>query len=63
MAELHLIGQILSACDFEEPTLFCKWSIQYGNTNTFETLIHSLDFDHNLYTLNLGDHQALIGNM
>ncbi|XP_031616405.1 B9 domain-containing protein 2 isoform X1 [Contarinia nasturtii] len=31
MAELHLIGQILSACDFEEPTLFCKWSIQYGS--------------------------------
>lgn len=33
MAELHLIGQILSACDFEEPTLFCKWSIQYGKKN------------------------------
>lgn len=31
MAELHIIGQIESACDFEEPTLFCKWSIQYGN--------------------------------
>lgn len=30
MAELHLIGQILSASDFEETTLFCKWSIQYG---------------------------------
>lgn len=33
MAELHLIGQILSASDFEEPSLFCKWSIQYGKEN------------------------------
>lgn len=30
MAELHLIGQILDARDFEEPNLFCKWSIQIG---------------------------------
>lgn len=30
MAELHIIGQILSACNFEEPNLFCKWSIQFG---------------------------------
>lgn len=30
MAELYLIGQILDAQDFEEPNLFCKWSIQTG---------------------------------
>lgn len=32
MAELHLIGEITNAIDFEEPNLFCKWSIQIGNT-------------------------------
>lgn len=32
MAELHIIGQILSACNFEEPNLFCKWSIQFGKS-------------------------------
>lgn len=31
MAELHIIGQILHGTNFEEPNLFCKWSIQYGN--------------------------------
>lgn len=30
MAELFVNGQILSARDFEEPTLFCKWSFQFG---------------------------------
>ncbi|XP_063706835.1 B9 domain-containing protein 2 [Culicoides brevitarsis] len=28
MAEIHLIGQVLDAIDFDEPNLFCKWSIQ-----------------------------------
>ncbi|XP_032592153.1 B9 domain-containing protein 2 [Drosophila grimshawi] len=31
MAEVHIIGQILKAVDFEEPHLFCKWSLQSGN--------------------------------
>lgn len=30
MAELHIIGQVLDAKHFEEPNLFCKWSIQTG---------------------------------
>ena len=30
MAELHIIGQLLHAIDFDEPNLFCKWSIQFG---------------------------------
>lgn len=30
MAELYIIGQILNAIEFEEPNLFCKWSIQCG---------------------------------
>lgn len=30
MAEIHIIGQILHAIDFEQPNLFCKWSIQFG---------------------------------
>lgn len=30
MAELHIIGQILNAIGFEEPNIFCKWSIQFG---------------------------------
>lgn len=30
MADLYIIGQILSASNFVEPNLFCKWSIQFG---------------------------------
>lgn len=30
MAELHLVGQLLSARDFDATQLFCKWSIQFG---------------------------------
>lgn len=30
MAELHLIGQLLSASDFAETQLFCRWSVQFG---------------------------------
>lgn len=30
MAELHLIGQLLSAVDFDEQQLFCKWSVHFG---------------------------------
>lgn len=30
MAELHIIGQILDARDFEEENLLCKWSFQIG---------------------------------
>ncbi|XP_055703399.1 B9 domain-containing protein 2 [Phlebotomus papatasi] len=32
MAELHIIGQILDARDFEEENLLCKWSFQIGST-------------------------------
>ncbi|CAD7083439.1 unnamed protein product [Hermetia illucens] len=32
MAELHIIGQIVKAIEFEEPKLFCKWSIQIGSS-------------------------------
>lgn len=35
MAELHIFGQILSATDFEEPNLYCKWSIQIGELYLF----------------------------
>lgn len=31
MAELHIIGQILDATDFEDGSLFTKWSIQTGS--------------------------------
>ncbi|XP_055903976.1 B9 domain-containing protein 2 [Eupeodes corollae] len=31
MAEVHIIGQILRAEDFEESHLFCKWSLQCGS--------------------------------
>ncbi|XP_030556133.1 B9 domain-containing protein 2 [Drosophila novamexicana] len=31
MAEVHIIGQILKAVDFDEPHLYCKWSLQSGN--------------------------------
>lgn len=34
MADLYIIGQILSASNFVEPNLFCKWSIQVGNNWT-----------------------------
>lgn len=30
MAELHIIGQIKSAKDFQQPNLFCKWSFHVG---------------------------------
>lgn len=30
MAEVHVIGQILKAVDFQEPHIFCKWSLQSG---------------------------------
>ncbi|XP_046801130.1 B9 domain-containing protein 2 isoform X2 [Lucilia cuprina] len=30
MAEVHIIGQILKAVDFQEPHIFCKWSLQSG---------------------------------
>ncbi|XP_024942931.1 tectonic-3 [Cephus cinctus] len=30
MAELHIIGQISSAKNFEQPHLFCKWSFHTG---------------------------------
>ncbi|XP_030240150.1 B9 domain-containing protein 2 [Drosophila navojoa] len=32
MAEVHIIGQLLKAVEFEEPHLYCKWSLQSGNT-------------------------------
>jgi hypothetical protein len=30
MAELHIIGQILSASDFPDNSLYCKWSVTAG---------------------------------
>lgn len=44
MAELHIIGQILHGTNYEEPNLFCKWSIQYGNNweTIFPLLISSI---------------------
>ncbi|XP_017835089.1 B9 domain-containing protein 2 [Drosophila busckii] len=32
MAEVHIIGQILKAVDFEEPHLFCKWNLLSGSS-------------------------------
>lgn len=32
MADLYIIGQILSASNFVEPNLFCKWSVQFGTS-------------------------------
>ena len=31
MAEVHIIGQIIGAKGFPEPSLFCKWGIHTGN--------------------------------
>lgn len=31
MCELHVIGQIVGATEFEKKYLFCKWGIQAGN--------------------------------
>lgn len=31
MAEVHLIGQIVEARDFDDRSLFCKWSINAGS--------------------------------
>ncbi|XP_035791965.1 B9 domain-containing protein 2-like [Anopheles albimanus] len=31
MAELHVIGELRTAVDFEEPNLFCRWSVQFGS--------------------------------
>lgn len=61
MAELHIIGQIESACDFEEPTLFCKWSIQYGKT-PFKFKLKKKQ-DESIYLFILPHKQALIGSM
>ena len=41
MAEVHIIGQILKAVEFEEPHLFCKWSLQSG----------TVQFSYNSYDL------------
>lgn len=30
MADLYIIGQVLSASNFVEPNLFCKWSVQFS---------------------------------
>ncbi|XP_050096216.1 B9 domain-containing protein 2 [Anopheles aquasalis] len=32
MAELHVIGELRTAVDFEEPNLFCRWSVQFGSS-------------------------------
>ncbi|XP_058053483.1 B9 domain-containing protein 2 [Anopheles bellator] len=32
MAEVHIIGELRSAADFDEPNLFCRWSVQYGSS-------------------------------
>lgn len=43
MAELHLVGTIASARNFQQPRLFCKWSFSTGNivfTSTLDFLIH-----------------------
>uniref|UniRef100_A0A182WLW1 Tectonic-1-3 N-terminal domain-containing protein n=1 Tax=Anopheles minimus TaxID=112268 RepID=A0A182WLW1_9DIPT len=32
MAELYIIGELKTAVDFEEPNLFCRWSVQYGSS-------------------------------
>ncbi|XP_062549841.1 B9 domain-containing protein 2 [Armigeres subalbatus] len=31
MAELHILGELCHASDFEEPNLFCRWSVQFGS--------------------------------
>lgn len=30
MAEVHIIGQIIGASEFEENKLFCKWAFKTG---------------------------------
>ncbi|XP_001862389.2 B9 domain-containing protein 2 [Culex quinquefasciatus] len=32
MAELHILGELCHASHFEEPNLFCKWSVQFGSS-------------------------------
>ena len=33
MAEVYIVGQILSAENFREPNLFARWNIQAGKRN------------------------------
>ena len=32
MAEVHLIGELVGASDFQEDSLFCKWSVVTGGS-------------------------------
>lgn len=61
MAEIHLIGQIHSAVNFEEPNLFCKWSFQFGKFFLFFCYIIS-GFSHcaEFSEKNLGSNWKLI---
>jgi len=47
MAEVHIIGQILKAVDFDEPHLYCKWSLQSGkyNKQLFKLNLTNLTFN------------------
>ncbi|XP_053687036.1 B9 domain-containing protein 2 [Sabethes cyaneus] len=31
MAELYVFGELCHASEYEEPNLFCKWSVQFGS--------------------------------
>ena len=31
MAELHIIGEVVSGVNFASPNLFCAWKLSYGN--------------------------------
>lgn len=36
MAEVYVVGQILSAENFREPNLFARWNIQAGKANKLD---------------------------
>lgn len=36
MAEVYIFGQILSAENFREPNLFCRWNIQAGTKKFYK---------------------------
>lgn len=40
MAEVYIVGQILSAVDFREPNLFLRWNFQAGMLN--DSFAHKL---------------------
>lgn len=44
MAEVYIVGQILSAENFREPNLFIRWNIQAGNFLTTKNFRNKIIF-------------------